>query len=45
MGGGGGVTKCFAVVLTQELEVLCILKGLKKFPSFKVGDAKSFTLS
>ena len=44
-GGGGGTSlshaergaqKSFSVVLTQELEVLAILKeGHNKFPSFK----------
>ena len=38
MGGGGGGTKGFEVVLTQELEVLAILKGRrKKFPPLKRG--------
>ena len=33
-----GATQGFATVLTQELEVLSILKGVcKKFPSFKMG--------
>ena len=48
--GGGGVlamlkggTKSFGVVFTQKLEVLAILK-LKKFPLFKRGGAKSFTV-
>ena len=31
---GGGGTKCFGVVLTQELEVLAILKGGERAKSF-----------
>ena len=35
--GGWGVTKSFGVVLTQEIEVLAILKvGGKKFSPYKV---------
>ena len=44
---GGGGTKSFEVVLTRELEVLAIVMGggRKKFPPFKRGGTKSFTLS
>ena len=35
-GGGGGGTKCFEVVLTQELEALAILKeGANSFQPLK----------
>ena len=42
-----GGTKHFEVVLQRELEVLAIVMGggRKKFPSFKRGGAKCFTLS
>ena len=43
---GGGGTKSFGVVFTRKLEVLAILYGgREKFPLFKRGGAKSFTLS
>ena len=44
---GGGGTNSSGVVLTWYLEVLAILKGAgnKKFPLFKRGVMKCFTLS
>ena len=45
-GGGGGGTQSFKAVLKQKLEVLAILNGgTKTFHPFKVGGAKSVTLS
>ena len=44
---GGGVTKSIGVVVTQELEVLAILKwGWTQFPASKRASevAKGFTL-
>ena len=38
--------KGFVVISTQELEVLAVLNGgMQKFPPFKSGGAKCFTLS
>ena len=52
-GGGGGFshaegggTKSFGVFFVRMLGVLAILKGgWKKFPLFKRGDVKSFSMS
>ena len=41
----GGCTKSLEVVLTWELEVLVILKGMQRVSTLQKGGAKSFTLS